>query len=131
MIRGVLSFGVLALAGLVLMGALSAYTASNSVPPSRAGQFIADIGPNDLKPEACSGIHLTNVLVRIGPPPVINGSEGNTLILTSGVTRINARSGNDCIIAAGAVQIDGGPGTNVCIGGPGSTFTNCAITMIR
>ena len=52
-----------------------------------------------------------------------------------GSQTLNGGSGDDCIVAGGSTSstsnsIDGGPGTDICIGAPGTTmtFTNCEYT---
>lgn len=48
---------------LALVSVLSVDTASNSVPPTRLGQDVRAIGPNDLKPAACAALNLTRKVV--------------------------------------------------------------------
>jgi Ca2+-binding RTX toxin-like protein len=93
-----------------------AATATNVVPSSRAGSAA---GPrptaNQLKPEACAALDLTEVSTGSG------GGNQNTLILGSaGSDVLVGASGNDCIVGgAGTDLLIGNAGTDVCIGGPG------------
>lgn len=117
---------------LTVIGIVSAETASNSVPPSRMGQSTYAIGPNEWKPDACSGIVLTSIVVGSGTG-TLNGTKNNDLILgVPGAQTINGQQGNDCLVGnAGVHTLDGGPGSDVCIGPPGVTFTRCEVTVIR
>lgn len=119
------SMGLLAVVGLV-----SADTASNTIPPSRLGESVHQIGPNDLKPIACAGITVTNMITGTGSA-ILNGTNAANLILgVPGTTAINARQGNDCVVGNAAVLvINGGAGTDVCIGGASTTFAQCETTL--
>lgn len=116
--------------GLILAvggSAVTASTASINTPGSSAGTFIAPITVNDLKPAACSGITLTNLMTGSGV--IIGIGNRNELILASaGVDTIDGKLGDDCILAGGGDDsISGGNGTDVCIGGgdAGDTFEKC------
>ncbi len=116
---------------LALVSVLSVDTASNSVPPTRLGQDTRAIGPNDLKPAACAGIVVTNMMIGTGSA-ILNGtSAANLLIGVPGTVTINARQGNDCVVGNSSVTaISGGTGTDVCIGGASTVFALCE-TVIR
>lgn len=117
--------GLLAAVLLALVGARSVLTATNTVPPTHAGLVTRSIGPNDLKPAACAGITLTNLVTGSGN---VTGTNGNDLILGSpGSDELRGRGGNDCILGGGSNDdLDGGPGSDVCIGGPGTdVFIRC------
>lgn len=98
-----------ALFALILVSVLTAVAATNTVPASHISKNIFPIGPNDLKPPACAGLYLTNIVTGSG---VINGTSGNDLILGGpGADTINGNGGDDC-----------------CVGGGGNnTFTGCAV----
>jgi Ca2+-binding RTX toxin-like protein len=119
------TIGVLAL--LLLCIAVVA-TAANTVPASNLGSASQAITANTLKPAACNGITLTNLVIGN------NGTAGNDLVLGSaGVDNMNGAGGNDCILGGGGNDsIAGGAGTDVCIGGPGTdTFNNNCETQIQ
>lgn len=107
--------GVLALVGVLSASLITALTATNSVPATRADHNLLSIGANDLKPTACSGINLTTVVFGS------TGTSSSELILgTSASDTINADDGDDCILGGGGNDsIRGQSGTDVCIGGPG------------
>jgi Ca2+-binding RTX toxin-like protein len=135
--------------GLLLVAALSAVAASNTVPASLLSDTSRAITPNDLKPTQCAGINVSNLIVGTGQA-TINGTNGNDLILgTSGNETINGRNGADCIVGGGgndtlngdngndvilggpgADTINGGNGTDDCWGVAGTTFSNCETTHI-
>lgn len=122
-------FGAVGL--LVVVSVLSSDTASNSVPPTRLGQVVLAIGPNDLKPAACSGITVSNMMIGNGAA-ILNGTNASNLIVgVPGTVTINARQGDDCVVGnSDVVAISGGPGTDVCIGGAATEFALCE-TVIR
>ena len=108
--------------GLLLICIAVVATAANTVPASNVGSSSTAITANTLKPAACSGITLTNLVIGN------NGTAGNDLLLGSaGVDNMNGANGNDCILGGGGNDnITGAAGTDVCIGGPGTdTFTTC------
>jgi RTX calcium-binding nonapeptide repeat (4 copies) len=96
---------------LILVSVLTAVAATNTVPASHLATNIFPIGPNELKPSACAGIYLTDIVTGSG---VINGTSGNDLILGGpGADSINGNGGDDC-----------------CVGGGGdNTFTACAVQI--
>jgi Ca2+-binding RTX toxin-like protein len=110
-----------ALGALVLYVGVPAYTASNIVPATNAGSSSTPITANTLKPSACSGITLTNLVVGAV------GTSANDLILgTSAGDFMSGGAGNDCMLGGGGNDImDGGLGTDVCLGGPGTDTMNC------
>jgi Ca2+-binding RTX toxin-like protein len=103
---------------LVLMSLISASTAANSVPATRAGISSRSIGPQDLKPDACASLTLTNLVTGSG---AINGTNAADLVLgSSGIDTVIAGNGDDCVLGGGGADIiNGGAGTDVCIGGAG------------
>lgn len=105
---------------------LSTATAnSNSVPGTLIGESVVYPDANDLKPEACAGLDLTEIISGAGQ---IEGTAGNDLILGgSGADTINGAGGDDCIVAGdGADIIDGGGGSNICIAlSPDAQISDC------
>jgi hypothetical protein len=112
----------IALAALVVVSVVSALTAANIVPSTKASQSTSTIDANALKPDDCAALNLTAIVSGDA------GTAANELILgTSGANSPAGSGGDDCIVAgAGNDTIDGGTGTDVCLGGTGTdTFTNC------
>ena len=110
---------------LVLFSAVTAIAATNTVPATRSDRKSAAIGINDIKPAACAGISLTNLITGAG---TITGTDGNDLILAgAGADNIDGLGGNDCILGGGGDDsLTGGDGGDICLGGPGTdTFTTC------
>ncbi len=120
-----IQFFVFGLFILIIASVVTALAATNIVPPTRVTSQTFPITANDLKPSACAGLNLTDIISGSG---TITGTSGNDLILGGpGNDTINGMGGNDCILGGGGNDtIDGGDGTDVCIGGPGTdTFANC------
>lgn len=114
---------------LVVASVASAFTAANSIAPSDIGFQSVSVNANGLKPAACAGVALTNVIHGSG---TITGTSGNDLILgSSGEDIIDGLGGDDCIVGGGGDDIiNGDDGTDICIGGDGNvTFLNCETTL--
>jgi Ca2+-binding RTX toxin-like protein len=114
---------------LLVASVASAFAAANTIAPSNIGMQSDQVRANDLKPDVCAALNLTNVVTGSG---TISGTPANDLILgTSGVDIIAGLGGNDCILGGGgADSIDGNGSTDVCIGGGGDdTFQNCETTI--
>lgn len=118
------------LAVLGLIGAAStAQTAANTVTPTRAGYDARTAGPNDLKPDDCASITVTE---KVNGSGLFSGSSAAELITGgSGGDVITAGGGDDCVIGGdGNDTLNGGAGSDVCVGGPGSdTFLSCEIQI--
>jgi hypothetical protein len=143
-------------AGIVLIGAvlvlipiLTAFTAANTVPTTRADINRLGLDPNQLAPPECAGMGLTNI-VLIGAGET--GTDANDLILGTDKNdaEIRGGKGNDCILGGkgnerqkidnvwspglygdeGDDVLIGGPGNNdYCDGGDGSdSYYSCEIT---
>lgn len=119
--RTFLRLGLLALIALLLGSAGSALTAANTVPATHAGVSTRSIGANDLKPSACAGITLAQLVTGSG---TFTGTTANELILGSFRNdNINGGGGNDCILGGGGndnFREPPGANSTVCIGGPGN-----------
>ncbi len=114
--------------GLLLLCVAVVATAANTVPASNLGSASQAITANTLKPAACNGITLTNVVVGN------NGTAGADLLLGSaGVDNMDGNGGDDCILGGGGNDnLRGSAGTDVCIGGPGvDTFHPTCETQIQ
>jgi hypothetical protein len=120
-------------ARVVLMAAVLAFTlgiaitATNVVPPSRAGSTFAGAPTaNQLKPPQCAALDLEAVVVGNG---AVDGTGAPDLILGGvGADTIAGRGGADCLVGgAGDDYLRGDGGRDVCFGGAGtdSFHTNC------
>jgi Ca2+-binding RTX toxin-like protein len=130
-LKPVIVFRIVLLVFFVMMVAsvASAFTAANTIAPSNIGFRSISVHANDLKPAACAGLDLTNVIHGSG---TITGTSGNDLIFgSSGDDIIDGLSGDDCIVGGGGNDIiDGNDGNDICIGGGGNvTFLNCETTL--
>src|SRR4051794_10406189 len=107
---------VLGIVTLMLATELVSSTASNTVPPTKAGRVTHAATITEIRPTQCAGVVLTDFI--IGTSSTVSGGNGNSLILANrSVRTISAGKGNDCVVASADVTtIDGGAGTDVCIG---------------
>lgn len=115
-------FGLLA---LILVSVATAFAAGITSPAVNVGVESVPVNANSVKPAACAGLSLTNIVTGAG---TITGTSGNDLILGSaGADVIDGLGGNDCILGGGGDDtIDGNADTDVCIGGAGTdTLSNC------
>lgn len=90
----------------------------------RAGYQSQAIHANDVKPSACNGVYIYNILSG----SQVSGSEANDLIIgTSGNDNLSGGGGNDCILGNGGNDtIDGGEGSDICSASAESTLSNCS-----
>jgi len=104
---------LLALAGISVM---SAAAATNTVPPTNAGQVDQDILISQLAPPECAGMGLTRIQIGGGGP-----GGGNALILgTDGNDSLSGGGGDDCIVGgAGTDTLNGRGGDDVLLSGSG------------
>lgn len=118
---------------LLLVGAVSinALTATNSVPSTRSGVWVADIQPSDLRHLSCRGIRIDNLAT--GLATVLNGSNENDFILAQpGNAVLRGQRGTDCLMGSSSVVIiDGGQGSDVCIGRESAQFVNCEVVIVH
>lgn len=118
---------VIILCILIVLGAVNAVAASNTVSSSRLQEQNTALTINNKKPTACT-MNLTSIYVCTGgncdaPVGVIN----QLILGTSGDERIRGRGGQDCILGGdGDDRIVGNGAGDVCIGGPGDdVFATC------
>lgn len=104
------------LAVLVAVSALGASAATNTVPPTNAGQDDDTLLIDQLAPPECAGMGLTGIRVGSG-----GSGGGNMLVLgTDGNDTLSGGGGDDCIVAgAGSDVLNGQGGDDVLISGPG------------
>jgi Ca2+-binding RTX toxin-like protein len=110
---------------LIFVSAFTAFAANLTIPDTNIGKESITVTANDLKPEACSTLDLTNIVRGSGE---IYGTDDNDLIIGgSGNDTIYGLGGDDCILGgSGDDSLDGGNGTDVCIGGSGeNAYVNC------
>ncbi|MBL7161156.1 MAG: hypothetical protein ISS57_01015 [Anaerolineales bacterium] len=101
---------------LILLGVFTAFAAVNIVPSGFLDEDIIPVSANDLKPDECNIINLSNI-VNIG-----NGdspTSGNDLILgTDKNDVIDGLAGDDCILGGDKNDtLVGGDGDDVILGG--------------
>ena len=117
-----LLFGMFA---VVVMTPMTAIAAANTVPPSQVDDQSVSYNVNHLKPSACSGIVLSNLVTGSS---TLTGTIGNDLIIaSSGADVIDGAGGNDCILGGGGADTTtGGDGSDVCLGGADAdAFITC------
>jgi Ca2+-binding RTX toxin-like protein len=123
--RFVKRFFLLSLGLFMIVTAVTAIAATNTVPPTKADDKTILFQIGHLRPSACAGLSLSNLVTGSG---TLTGTEGNDLILASSTAdTINGMGGSDCIVGGGGDDlIDGGADADLCLGGAGNdTFSNC------
>lgn len=113
------------LATLILISVFTAFSAGIWVSNTTVGTGSASVTPNRVKPPACDGLNLTNIVTGAG---TVTGTSGNDLILgSSGDDTIDGLGGDDCILGGeGDDVINGNSNTDICLGGQGAdTFIAC------
>ncbi len=125
---------VLALVGLLAVS-VTAYSARNSVPPTRLEDQVQSVSLQQFVPPECAGITIENIIVVTGGGRRwVYGTDGNDLILGNDrVNRIDGQGGNDCIVAGAGNEgwwwwgifpvspyLLGGDGNDVILGGSGN-----------
>ncbi|PWB72165.1 MAG: hypothetical protein C3F07_12400 [Anaerolineales bacterium] len=124
-LRILFRLSILGLGTLIIVTSMTAVAATNTIPATRVGERNNSFNINYLKPSACAGITVTNLVSGSGS---LTGTSGNDLILGgSGADLIDGSGGDDCILGGGGDdQIAGGDGSDTCIGGSGTdVFTTC------
>jgi Ca2+-binding RTX toxin-like protein len=113
---------------LLLVSVLSAFAAGLSVSRSNVGSQSIPVTADDLKPAACNGLYLTNIVSGSGS---LTGTAFNDLLIGSaGVDTIDGLGGDDCIVAGNADDIViGGDGNDACLGGPGTDMLDATCEM--
>lgn len=110
---------------MILISVFTAFSAGISVTQTTVGTRSTSVTANRVKPAACAGLNLTNIITGAG---TVTGTSGNDLILgSSGADTIDGLSGDDCILGGGGDDvIDGNIGTDICLSGLGAdTFISC------
>lgn len=119
----------LGLFALLMVSVVSALAAGLNVPASNLGRQSVPVTAEDIKPAACGGIYLSNIVRGSG---TFTGTAANDLIIGSaGTDTIDGAGGDDCILgSAGDDSLAGSEGNDVCIGSAGSdTFTDCEMEI--
>lgn len=121
------AYSLLALGALLLTAcAVAGFTATTTVPPSRAGVSTSTASAAQLAPAACSGLALTGVLYATGNS--LSNNRSNTLIIGRSVNDNIADAGrNDCIVGGGGQDNVNAQTGSVCIANtnPKSTYKGC------
>lgn len=120
-----LRYFVLLLTALIILSSFTAIAATNTIPPTQVEDTSITFQIAHLRPSACAGLSLANLITGSG---TLTGTEGNDLILGStGADVIDGLGGNDCILGGGGADtITGGDGSDVCLGGADAdAFTTC------
>jgi len=116
---------ILGLAALAVVSVVTAFAAGITVSPANVGQESMTVTINDLKPSACAGLSLTQIVSGAG---TLTGTSDNDLILgSSGTDVVDGLGGDDCILGGGGEDsLTGNDGSDVCLGGPGDdVFATC------
>jgi len=115
-LRAIFKLMIFGLIALILVSVVSAFAAGMIIVPSTIDRASKTVSANDLKPSACSGLNLNQIIEGSG---TFNGTANSDLILGSaGDDTIDGGDGNDCIL--------GGSGNDVCTGGAGNdVFALC------
>jgi Ca2+-binding RTX toxin-like protein len=115
---------------------LVAFTATNTVPSTRAGQSLQATGAADVEPAVCkqNGVVATAIIGGVANSTV-NGTNGDDLMLAdSGASEtLNGVRGNDCLVAGsgGDTLVGGsGGGTNVCVKNGNTNVTTKQCTVV-
>lgn len=106
----------------ISISAIFALTATNSVAESGLSYNESAITAEQLKPDACNSLLLSDVNTSG------SGGAANELMLGSAAAdTLDGADGNDCLVAGdGDDTLDGGLGDDICIGGQGTnSFVNC------
>ncbi len=108
LIKVVVFFFAVSIAGAIYF----ALAANMVIPQTYTGRKTRSITANEVKPDACIGINLYDV---------ISGTTGTAfndlLIGTSGNDILDGGDGSDCLV--------GGAGDDTCIGTPDDVFVGC------
>ncbi len=115
---------------------VTGFTATNTVPVTRAGKSAQAVSYEQMAPTRCAAILINNGAVINSTAMTLNGTSDNDLLIganRTGTITYNGNAGNDCIVAGGRPGtkniLDGGTGSNdICIGAPApatNTFKNC------
>jgi hypothetical protein len=118
-------------AACIGFAATSAYTANNAIPATSISQYTHSIGPNDLKPAACTSLTLTHLV--LGNTNGGSGLGADLVLGTPSTDTITETVGHNCIIGgAGTDSITAStPPTDICIISTTSTQKHCATIIIQ
>ena len=116
MIRLIYRLAWLGLLLLIPTAVFSAVAATNTVEESGASSSFHPATAEELKPSACDGLTLTDIVLDG------SGSTSNDLVLgTAGADTLGGKQGDDCILGGGGDDnLDGKGGDDVLLGGDGN-----------
>ncbi len=115
------------LGALVILSAVNAIAAGNTIPQSYLDEQNTVLTVNTKKPAACTMTLTAIVYCTGGNCDGANGNVNELIIGTTGNDIIRGRGGRDCILGGdGNDDIQGNNGGDVCFGGLGNdTFSKC------
>jgi Ca2+-binding RTX toxin-like protein len=116
--KQLIQISYIGLAIMILLSAVGALAATNTVPVTYASDQTIPIDQSQFIPAVCAGMTFDNIIVGSGK---INGGPGNDLIYGSpGDDNIRGGNGYDCIIGGGGNDtLRGQNGDDVLVGGSG------------
>ena len=106
---------VFALIASILTTVFFAVAANIIVPVTRTERLSRSITVNEVKPDACAGIYLNNLVSGSA-----SGTTANDLLLGNAADNsLTGAEGNDCNV--------GGSGNDTCVGTTDDIFVSCEI----
>lgn len=112
-----ISLGLLLLAGI---SAFSALAAANTVAESAVGYAAIEISADQLVPDECSHLNVTDITI-IGGGSTGHNNAAALILGNSGNNSIKGKKGDDCILGgAGNDDLEGDQGNDVLLGGAGN-----------
>lgn len=130
-VRALFSAAALGLVALVVAQALTVYTASATVSPTRLGTASSTVSADDLKPNECT---MTVTSIAHGAASFSATAPGQLVLGSSGDDTITGDSGGgDCIVGGGGTDSITGIGTgNECIVSSTTTaIVDCTVVAQR
>jgi Ca2+-binding RTX toxin-like protein len=130
-VRALFAVAALGLTALVLAQALTAYTASATVPATHLGRSSTNVTSNDLKPSECT---MTVTSIDSGSGTFSATAASQLVLGSSGNDTITGNAGgNDCIVGgAGTDTVTGVGSGNQCVVSTATvTVVNCTIVARR
>lgn len=125
---------VIILCILIILGAVNAVAASNTVSSSRLQEQNTALTANNKKPVECKNLTLTAIVTCPVAGGACSGTVASELIIGSVYDDvIRGKGGTDCILGgAGNDELRGGGAGDICVGGDGfDTFPAGCETKIQ
>jgi Ca2+-binding RTX toxin-like protein len=124
---------ILGLIVLIIIVAIYASAATNTVPNTSLGRISTPLSTGDVLPTECAGMTIGGkaelFLGTTGNDTHSSGNRDDCLLGGAGNDILKGGQGNDVIISGpGIDDIDGGPGNNTCYVCVGvDTYKNCNV----